>query len=170
MKKNQLLPIVLILMTLSVQAHAADRGLGVDPTDTPVKISSGRMVYDEQGGTVIFMDDVEAEHGDLTLWSDKLTAFLEKGEGGASPDAIDHIVAEGNVRAHKGTSKGTCGKLTYYVSKQFLKMENDPVLKDGQNSLSGEVINFYVQENRSEVVGGKNQRVKAIFVAPGGAE
>lgn len=141
--------------------------MGIDPSQTPVKITSDRMVYDESGKIVSFVGNVVAEHGGLTLWAKKLSAFLaSKSDKKFSADSIDRIVAEGNVRAKKGNSLGTCGKLTYYVEKQLLKMEDNPVLQDGPNSLAGDVINFYARENRSEVVGGNGKRVKAVFMTP----
>lgn len=140
--------------------------VGVDPSRMPVKITSDRMTYDEAGKVVSFVGNVVAEHGQLTLWADKLSAFLaSKSDKQFSADSVDRIVAEGNVKAKKDSTEGTCGKLTYYVNKQLLKMEQDPLLQDGPNSLTGEVINFHVRENRSEVVGGK-KRVKAIFMTP----
>jgi len=141
--------------------------IGIDPSRIPVKITSDRMVYDESGKVVSFVGNVVAEHGDLTLWANKLSAFLaSKTDKKFSADSIDRIVAEGKVRAKKGNTEGTCGLLTYYVGTQILKMERDPKLEDGPNSLSGDVINFYVRENRSEVVGGQGKRVKAIFLTP----
>lgn len=141
--------------------------LGVDPNRMPVKITSDRMVYDESGKVVSFVGNVVAEHGSLTLWAQKLSAYLASATGKQfSADSIDRIVAEGDVKAQKGKSEGSCGKLTYYVDKQILKMEKDPKLQDGPNSLSGDVINFYVRENRSEVIGGQGKRVKAIFMTP----
>ena len=141
--------------------------VGVDPTRIPVKITSDRMTYDESGKVVSFVGNVVAQHGELTLWADTLSAFLaSKDNKKFSADSVDRIVAEGNVRAKKGTSEGSCGKLTYFVGPQLLKMEQDPLLKDGPNSLTGEVINFHVGDNRSEVLGSDQQRVKAIFLAP----
>jgi len=141
--------------------------VGVDPSRMPVKISSDRMTYDETGKVVSFVGNVVAEHGELTLWSEKLSAyFASKSNKQFSADSVDRIVAEGTVRVKKGTTEGTCGKLTYLVGKQLLKMEKDPLLQDGPNSLTGEIIKFHVRENRSEVVGGKGKRVKAVFMTP----
>lgn len=140
--------------------------VGVDPTRVPVKITSDRMTYDESGKVVSFVGNVVAEHGKLTLWADTLSAYLSSKSGKKySADSVERIVAEGNVKAKKDTTEGTCGKLTYFVERQLLKMEQDPLLQDGPNSLTGEVINFHVRENRSEVVGG-TKRVKAIFMTP----
>lgn len=141
--------------------------VGIDPAQTPVKITSDRMTYDESGKIISFVGTVKAEHGSLTLWAEKLSAYLaSSSDKKFSADSIDRIVAEGNVRAKRGKTEGTCGKLTYSVSKQLLKMEQNPILKDGPNSLAGEIINFHIRENRSEVVGSKQQRVKAIFMTP----
>jgi lipopolysaccharide export system protein LptA len=141
--------------------------VGVDPSRLPVKITSDRMTYDEAGKVISFVGHVVANHGELTLWADKLSAFLASStDKKFAADSVDRIVAEGNVRAKKGTTEGTCGLLTYMVGPQLLKMERDPKLQDGPNSLTGEVINFHIKDDRSEVIGGK-QRVKAVFMTPG---
>ncbi len=141
--------------------------IGVDPSKMPVQISADRMTYDENGKVVSFVGNVVAEHGELTLWATKLSAYFSSKSGKKfSVDSVDRIVAEGNVRAKKGKTEGECQKVTYYVVKQLLTMEGDPVLRDGPNSLTGGIINFHVRENRSEVVRSKDKRVKAIFMTP----
>lgn len=141
--------------------------VGIDPTRIPVKITSDRMTYDENGKVVSFVGNVMAEHGKLKLWADRLSAFFGSKSGKQfSVDSVDRIVAEGNVKAQRGETTGSCGRVTYFVEKQLLRMEDDPMLQDGPNSLTGDVINFYVRENRSEVVGGDNKRVRAIFLTP----
>jgi len=156
---------------VSVQPDQIKSSGGLGATGSPVKITSDRMIYDEAKKTVSFVGNVVAVHGKLTLWSKKLTAFLTATQGSSlTSDSIDRIVAEGDVRAEKGTAQGSCGKLTYYVSSQLLKMEDNPKLQDGSNSLSGNVINFYARENRSEVVGGDGKRVRAVFMTPEGVK
>ena len=141
--------------------------IGVDPSKMPVQISSDRMIYDENGKVVSFVGNVVAEHGELTLWAQKLSAYFSSSSGKKfSVDSVDRIVAEGNVRAKKGKTEGEAQKVTYFVAKQLLTMEGDPVLRDGPNSLTGGVINFNVRENRSEVVRDKDKRVRAIFMTP----
>ena len=156
-----------------IKAQVADAAppdpikIGVDPSKMPVQISSDRMTYDETGKVVSFVGNVVAEHGELTLWAEKLSAYFSSKSGKKfSVDSVDRIVAEGNVRAKKGKTEGECRKVTYYVDKQLLTMEGDPVLRDGPNSLTGGIINFHVRENRSEVIRDKDKRVKAIFMTP----
>jgi len=141
--------------------------IGVDPAKLPVQISADRMTYDENGKVVSFVGNVVAEHGELTLWANKLSAYFASKSGKKfSVDSVERIVAEGDVRAKKGKTEGECQKVTYLVNQRLLTMEGDPVLRDGPNSLTGGVINFYVRENRSEVVRGKDKRVRAIFMTP----
>lgn len=140
------------------------------PTGVPVKVNADRMTYDEQGKVVAFEGNVVAKHEGLTLTADKVSAFFVTGDKRFDVKGIDRIVATGNVHAEKGNTSGDCGKLTYLVEPRILVMEQEPVLRDGPNSITGEKIRFYVRENRSEVVGGKGKRVEAEFFTNSGLE
>lgn len=142
----------------------------VAPVGVPVKINADRMTYDENKQVVSFVGNVVALHEGLTLKADRVSAYFVGGGKRFEVDGIDRIVATGNVHAEKGKTSGECGKLTYLVPKRILVMEQDPVLRDGPNSITGEVIRFYVRENRSEVIGGEGKRVEAEFFAPKGIE
>ncbi len=134
---------------------------------TPVQITSDRMVYDESGKIVSFVGHVVAKHGQLALWADSLSAYLTSGaKKKGSSVSIGRIIAQGNVRIKKETMRGACGKLTYHVVSQVIRMEEHPMLKEGENSLTGDVITFDVRSNRSEVVGGQGKPVQAVFMAP----
>ena len=62
--------------------------------------------------------------------------------------------------------EGKCGKVTYYVDKELIVMEQDPVLSEGKNTVSGQKINFYVRENKSEVIGSEASPVKVHLSSP----
>jgi lipopolysaccharide export system protein LptA len=141
----------------------------------PVKIISDKMDYDQENNTVIFTGNVHVDRSDFELWSDKLTVFMEAAPGGAAaqpsvgPDAsrdIEKLLAEGKVRIKRENQLGTSDKATYWTKKGVIVMEGNPVLKDGEGSISGEVITYHVQENRGVVQGGEKQRVQAVFMAP----
>ena len=84
--------------------------------------------------------------------------------------SIKRIVAQGNVRIKADRDRsGTCGKATYEAKSDLLTLEGDPVLREGPNTIQGEVIKLYIEENRSEVIGGK-KRVEAIFITPDNIE
>jgi Uncharacterized protein conserved in bacteria len=152
----------------------------------PVRITSDRMVYNQNDNAVVFIGNVHGTQKDMAIWSTKLTAYFadkkkdQKGQkepkeqkpaaDGASPgdfgDKIERIVAEGSVRMVVGKNDGACSTLIYYVPDGVLRMEGNPILREGQNTVRGDVIKFYIHENRSEVLSGTQRRVEAIFYSP----
>ncbi len=150
-------------------------GLAAAQDQVPVKIISDKMDYDQDNNTVIFTGNVHVDRTDFELWSDKLTVFMQAPPEGAPAQAsvgpgasqdIEKLLAEGNVRIKRDKQTGTSGKATYWTKKGVIVMEGNPVLKDGEGSITGEVITYHVQENRGVVQGGEKQRVQAVFMAP----
>jgi len=156
----------------------------------PVHITSDKMVYSQTDNAVIFLGNVHGTQKDMAIWSTKLTAFFAKKDPKAQKDAkdqkaqqggqdgapgnfgdkIERIVAEGNVRMVAGKNEGACSKLIYFVADGVLRMEGNPILRDGQNTVRGDVIKFYIHENRSEVLSSTQRRVEAIFYSPSKGE
>ena len=116
---------------------------------------------------MVFEGNVQAEHAGMVLKSQKITAHLnDQGQAKNEGDQIDRIVAEGSVVVTKDTARGTCTMLTYFVQDGVLRMEGNPVLTDGPNTVTGEVIKFYLKDNRSEILSGGGKRVEAVFTLP----
>jgi len=147
--------------------------------EDPVRITSDKLTYSQTGNAVVFVGNVHATHGAMALWSDRVTAFFpDKNKAKAKPsaekdssdfsDKIERIVAEGNVRMVANKNEGQCSTLTYFVAEGMLRMDGNPVLREGQNTVRGDTIKFFVRENRSEVLSGAKRRVEAIFFTPGG--
>jgi len=150
--------------------------------EDPVRITSDKMVYSQTENAVVFQGNVHGVQADMAIWAAKVTAyFSDKGKGkkGAAKDGqekgpgdfgdkIERIVAEGDVRLVSGKNEGACAQLTYYVADGLLRMEGNPILREGQNTVRGDVIKFYIRENRSEVLSGAQRRVEAIFFSPKG--
>ena len=118
-----------------------------------------------------------AKNVETRITSDQLTYLAEKqlvifdrrpvgaaGERDAqNPAGLDRIVAERNVRMKSENRNGTCAKATYTMDDGVLLMEGDPRLTDGENTVTGETIKYFTEENRSEVMGGSKKRVEAVF-------
>ena len=139
----------------------------------PVKILSDHMEYVQENNTVVFTGTVHVDREDFQIWSDKLTVFMaaagEKAGTSFGPDGsqdIEKLLAEGNVRIERDKQVGTSSKATYWTKRGVVVMEGNPVLKDGESSISGEVITYHLQDNRGVVEGGQRQRVQAVFMAP----
>lgn len=145
----------------------------------PVRITSDKMVYNQAENSVVFMGNVHGTHTDMALWAERITAYFsdkkkskdqkpqDKGPGDFG-DTIERIVAEGNVRLVANKNEGACAKLTYQVSEGVIRMDGNPILREGQNTVRGDSIRFFIRENRSEVLSGDKRRVEAIFYTPKG--
>jgi len=145
----------------------------------PVRITSDKMVYNQAENSVVFQGNVHGTHTDMAIWAERITAFFadkkkakdqkqqDKGPGDFG-DSIERIVAEGNVRLVANKNEGACAKLTYLVSEGVIRMDGNPILREGQNTVRGDSIRFYIRENRSEVLSGDKRRVEAIFYTPKG--
>ncbi len=170
MNKGFILAILLACSAcLAGLAGLAPAALAAPPApakaETPIRIVADKMTYSQTGKSVVFEGNVEVKRENVNLWANLLTTtFAAKGK----EDKIERIVAEGSVRMTMGERKGTCGRLTYDVDNGILILEGSPSLSEGGNTVKGEVIKFYMKDNRSEVLGGKSNRVEATFVTPKG--
>ena len=136
------------------------------------------MEYSSDKKTVVFHGSVEAVRGEFKMWSDKLTLILKGKNSGEEKNAdakkssskaadaagdLDRVIAEHNVRFKNGTQNGSAEKATFFAQKNILVLEGDPVLNDGENSIRGSVIRYFMNENRSVVEGSSKKRVHAVF-------
>jgi lipopolysaccharide export system protein LptA len=151
---------------------AAAAQAGEAEQQVPTKITSDTLSYSQEGEKVVFTGSVHVVRPDLKLWSNKLTAYLQPSEkkgaslAGKGAAGIEKIIATGNVRIERDGRTGTCEKATYDMKKSMIQLEGNPVLKEGKNSITGEIIRLYTKTNRSEIIGGK-KRVEAVFFTNG---
>ena len=172
--KKQLVSICALFVALFI-ALASSSALAADTEQVPVHITADSMRYAPSGNEVVFQGGVHVARPDFEIWAARIIIHLSPGKKKADPSAgidnldpgaIDKIVASGGVKlAHKG-KVGNCQTATYEVTDSVFTMEGNPTLEDGKNKIQGHVIKFYVKDNRSEVIGGGNQRVNATFYAP----
>jgi lipopolysaccharide export system protein LptA len=154
-------------LLLAAAAHAAQAGQGV-----PTKITSDRMHYSPTGQEVVFEGNVHVNREDMDLRAGTIAIHFAPGGEPAQegqpldPGRIEKITASDGVRIERQGKVGTAARATYLVREGLLRLEGDPVLQDGKNTIRGETIKLYLKDNRSEVVGGENQRVEALFFTP----
>ena len=148
--------------------------------DVETRIQADKMTYLAGQQRAVFEDKVHVMRPDFQLWADTLTVHMKEpakgaegtSEGGSLPQGmaagdVDKLVAAGNVRmSSEGGRSGSCSKATYLVDQGVLRMEGNPRVSDGDNTISGETILYYTRENRSEVLGGTKKRVEAVFSSP----
>lgn len=171
----------LVLAICLTVATAATAAFAAEEKTVPTAITADRLTYGLDGGQVVFQGQVHVVRPDLEIWSDKMTAVLAqaKDKKTEKPQAdsldmgaggIERIVATGGVRMRYQGKEATCAKATLYMDQGLLELEGDPVIRDGANSIKGQIIRLYLKDNRSEVVGGGNSRVEAVFQTPEGTK
>lgn len=163
-----------VLLTLSSTVSALAAPIPGSDENLPVDVVADKMVYETEKNSVTFQGSVEAVRGEFTLWSDLLTLYLKSADEKSKKPALgtsaamgegdlERIVAEKNVRFKNGTQSGSAQKATYLADQSLLILEGEPILHDGENSIRGKVIRYYLKEDRSVVEGGPKERVHAIF-------
>lgn len=138
---------------------------------SPIRITSETMRYGHTQKQVRFEGDVHAVRDTFELWSQTLTVFLRAdanatSDGGmemAENQSIDHLLAEGDVKLQDGNRTGYCQTAWFYPDRGVLRLEGNPRLEQGENSIRGSVIKLYINDNKSEVIGGDSGRVEALF-------
>lgn len=172
------LPAIPICLSLLLPAVSAAAPAAMND-DTPIRVAADNMDYDTRRNTVIFTGNVEVRREQFLLRAAIITLYLrpdnERGpdRAGGTPEmssgSLDRIVAEKNVRFRYNSQTGEAGKATYTADNSVLLLEGSPVIRDGKNSITGNTIRYYMNENRSEVEGGPRKRVEAVFQANGQA-
>jgi len=133
----------------------------------PIVITSDTLEYDYKTNVVVYRGDVIAVQGETKVRSDTLTVTLAAQKDSDPPDPekkgdqrLQEVIAVGKVRIDNGTRWATGGRAVFEQATRTLVLTENPVLHDGQNEVSGDLVTLYLDENRSVVEGGR-RRVKA---------
>lgn len=125
----------------------------------PIHINSQQLEADFQTKVITFIGDVVAKQKEFTLYANRLSVFIdEKGE------EIQKIVAQGNVRMVQDNRKATCDEATYYHREGTVVLQGEPVVREGDNWVSGKRIIYYIDEQKSVAESEGEERVKVTII------
>jgi lipopolysaccharide export system protein LptA len=122
-----------------------------------ITIDSDRMEMDQQQNTVVYMGNVVAVRGNVTMKSDTLTATYNP-----EMQRLAEVVAEGNLEVTQGNRIATGAKAIYNNDDNSIVLTGNPVIRQGNSQVSGCRIIMFINEERGVVEGGC-QRVKAVI-------
>ena len=125
----------------------------------PVRITSQQLEADYQAQIITFINDVVARQKEFTLYADRLLLFI-----GGEMEEIEKIVAQGNVRMVQENREATCREATYYHRDGTLVLRGEPVVREGDNWVSGKRIIYYIDEKKSVAEGEGEERVKVTII------
>lgn len=136
--------------------------------DAPIHIEANKMTSTEKTNSVLFTGEVDAKQGDVRIRSDEMTVYYtqkdpkakktKKGEKTASQQ-VEKLICIGNVEITRGEWLGTSKKMIYLSKERQVILTNNAKAWQGQNMVSGDKIIYYLDEGRSEVVGGTSTTV-----------
>ncbi|MDD2733510.1 MAG: lipopolysaccharide transport periplasmic protein LptA [Desulfuromonadaceae bacterium] len=153
--------IVFICVLFSVSGSAAPSGVSPkDRSTLPITVKSNEMNADNKGKTAVFFGKVVAKQGDITILSDKLVvSYAEKG------GEVEKVEAFGNVRIIQQNRTGFSDQAVYENSTGRIVMTGSPRVVQGDDRISGKVITYFVDEEKSYVTsdGDPKARVEAVI-------
>jgi len=149
--------ICLLLLALVPAAFAAPAA-----SREPLKIKSDSLHADNEKKTATFEGKVVARQGDLTLYADRLVISYS-GDG----KELSRVEAFGNVRIMQGVRQANSAHAIYEPKEARILLDGSPRVTQGSDLITGKLITYYVNEQRSVVTGGPNERVEAV-IYPGG--
>jgi lipopolysaccharide export system protein LptA len=130
-----------------------------DAMRAPVTVDADHMEAFRKESLVIFSGSVVARQNDSVQYADRMEVYLdEKGE------RVVRTVSTGNIRIITSDCRtGTARRAEYYDDDQRVELIGSARVWEDDNVISGERITIFVNEDRSIVHGGKQERVKAVF-------
>ncbi len=159
--------------------------LAISPSsDQPINITSKRFSAKNipGGKEVTFEGSVKVQQGDLVLTCDRLVIMYDEKMAGAiqssspknqatkelqTPSGIKSITALGNVKITQNDRMAVAGKAVFDNAKRTITLnEGPPRLWQGPDVLAAQTIIIYLDENRSELLGGDESLITAIINPP----
>lgn len=131
-----------------------------------INITADRLVAETQSRYADFIGSVNAVQGDTVITCDKLRIFYDKQkEGEASGQgAIKRLEAEGNVVIHSQDKVATSAKAVYEMATGVVILSGPGSrVTDGPNTITGEKITLFRNQERMIVEKGGDKRVEAVF-------
>lgn len=154
------------IVFLAVTGQVVDASAAAD---APIQVEANHMTSVEKSNSVVFTGDVDAKQGDVRIRSDEMTVFYNTLENTSkqkdnkkptqqeekkTTQQVEKLICIGNVEVTRGEWLGTSKKMLYLSKERQVILTENAKAWQGQNMVSGEKIIYYLDEGRSEVIGG----------------
>lgn len=123
----------------------------------PINVTSDRMEADKGASVVVFKGNVVVVE-DFTLCSDELYVYYDE------KNEVKDIVADGNVRIFQEDKTATAGKAVYDRKNRSIVLTEEPVVVQCADTVKGDKITVYIDEDRAMVESGGGGRVRALIM------
>lgn len=120
----------------------------------PINVEADHMTSLEEQNSVLFTGNVDASQADVRILSDKMTVYYTAAEESTKQE-VKRLRCEGNVEITKGEWLGTGKTMNYLAKERKVILSGDAKAWQGTNLVTGNTIIYYLDEGRSEVIGGR---------------
>ena len=152
MKRSALFPPLLVLSLFAAAAVAApgDFLAGHKRPDNagPTTVTSDKLEFDYANNIALFDGHVVVKDPEFSLVADRMIIFLEK------TNDVSRVSCTGGVRMEGGDISIACGKATYTRLNAHVLLEDEPVVTKGEQRLTGESIDVWLNDSRVVVNNG----------------
>jgi outer membrane protein assembly factor BamD len=124
----------------------------------PIDIVSDTMEGFDKEKYVVFKGNVIAKQEDLYIFADTIEAYLNE-----ETNEIDRATAKSNVKIVKKERTATSNEANFDNKKGEIVLKGNVVVFQGQDKLIGDVVTYYVNEDRAVVEGDKGKRARVIL-------
>ncbi len=132
----------------------------------PISIRSDQLESVRSSGArkLLFTQNVVVAQDDVTIKSNRLEAFYP-------PDSSqpERLVATGSVRMSNRKNEARCDRATYERSKDMLICRGNAELREGDDCVAGEWIEFDLESDTVKVGGGATVIIGGNGASPQGA-
>jgi lipopolysaccharide transport protein LptA len=148
-------------------SEASDGAFGISfDSDRPMSIRADQLETVRSSGArkLLFKQNVVVSQDDVTIKSNRLEAFYP-------PDSSqpERLVATGHVRMSNRTNEARCDRATYERSKEMLVCRGNAELREGDDCVAGEWIEFDLESETLKVGGGAKAVIGGDAASPEGA-
>jgi len=156
------------ILVLGLSLLLTTTAFGADDASTPIHIEADRMISQEQDNSVVFIGNVDAKQGGITIRADEMTVYYtqsDKTKGKSSAGQVSKLVCKKNVEITQDDWLGTGNRMDYLAKERKVILSGDAKAWQGQNMVSGKTIIYYLDDKRSIVEQDKTKsgRVKAVI-------
>ena len=159
--RNILFAAAVLIPSALLAAPSAD-------SNEPINIEANRMVSQENDNSVVFLGNVEAKQGKLTIRTDEMTVFYSEAKAGKDKKTstqMEKLICKNNVKITQEDWLGTGDRMDYFAKERKVVLSGNAKAWQGQNMVAGKTIIYYLDEKRSIVEHDESTkgRVKAVL-------
>ncbi|MGB5218795.1 MAG: lipopolysaccharide transport periplasmic protein LptA [Smithella sp.] len=163
---------LLFFLALSGWGFCEEKNILKKQFDEPMEITSDRMEAFNDKKLIIFSGGARITQGKSVLKANRLLLYYKgelknenkKNEIRAEQNGIlEKIEAQGNVSFTREERTAHGDQAIYYMESNKIVLTGNALLNEGKNSIKGERVTVFINENRGLVESDTQSQVKAII-------